>query len=453
MRWPPLISLVFVTFCSAAGPLTVVIDLNEKFLDVSNEGLWIVKFYAPWCAHCKRLLPVWEHLGYAVSDKNLPVRVAKMDCTRFTAACNKLSITGYPTVIFVVRVFWLSFRQGRRIEYYGDRTKEALFNFVVKSSAPIVENVNAVRLNDIRRDSRNDPAFVIIGDEKNDMQKEFESVADSLFSKTRFFSANAVAVPTSLRESGARVAVFKDDSFFPYHGSAEGLKRWVMAERWSLIPRATPSNLAELASTGKLTVLVISSELERLNHSSPIGVFYEMARGAAEDLRKNEYLWSRYQFAWLDGPEVATNIIMGNMEAPNIMVFNYSTYEYYLNDDEPEKMTQASIVTWLDNLADGIEKGTVTALGGRSWPIRIKRMIYELYSNVAQMFTTQPLLSSCLFGVPIAFLSIICYSICSADFTVDREEFYPDDEDEDYDDSLEEDERAHLVDPSHAKNE
>ncbi|KIH67703.1 hypothetical protein ANCDUO_01962 [Ancylostoma duodenale] len=89
----------------------------------------------------------------------------------------------------------------------------------------------------------------------------------------------------------------------------------------------------------------------------------------------------------------------------------------------------------------------------RSWPIRIKRMIYELYSNVAQMFTTQPLLSSCLFGVPIAFLSIICYSICSADFTVDREEFYPEDEDEDYDDSLEEDERAHLVDPNHAKNE
>ncbi|KHJ83764.1 hypothetical protein OESDEN_16534 [Oesophagostomum dentatum] len=80
-------------------------------------------------------------------------------------------------------------------------------------------------------------------------------------------------------------------------------------------------------------------------------------------------------------------------------------------------------------------------------------MIYELYTNVAQMFSTQPLLSSCLFGVPIAFLSIICYSICSADFTVDREEFYPDDEDEDYDEAVEEDERAHLVDASHAKNE
>uniref|UniRef100_L7MMZ5 UNC-74 n=2 Tax=Oesophagostomum dentatum TaxID=61180 RepID=L7MMZ5_OESDE len=445
MRFSPLSLLAVVAICSAAGPLTVVIDLNEKFLDVSDEGLWIVKFYAPWCAHCKRLLPVWEHLGYAVSDKNLPVRVAKMDCTRFTSACNKLSISGYPTVIF--------FRNGRRIEYHGERTKEALFNFVVKSSAPIVEKVNAVRLNEIRRDSRNDPAFVIIGEDKDEMQAEFEAVADSLFSKTRFFSASPAAVPTSLRESGSRIAVFKDDSFFPYHGTVEGLKRWIMAERWSLMPRATPTNIAEIGTNGKLTVLVVCTELDRLNQTSPIGIFCEMARGAAEELRKNEYLWSRFQFAWLDGPEIAMNIVMGNMDPPNILVFNYSTYEYYLSDDEPEKMTKASIVTWLNHLADALEKKVAVGHGGRSWPTRIKRMIYELYTNVAQMFSTQPLLSSCLFGVPIAFLSIICYSICSADFTVDREEFYPDDEDEDYDEAVEEDERAHLVDASHAKNE
>lgn len=43
MLWLPLFSLAVVALCSAAGPLTVVIDLNEKFLDVSNEGLWIVK--------------------------------------------------------------------------------------------------------------------------------------------------------------------------------------------------------------------------------------------------------------------------------------------------------------------------------------------------------------------------------------------------------------------------
>lgn len=45
-------------------------------------------------------------------------------------------------------------------------------------------------------------------------------------------------------------------------------------------------------------------------------------------------------------------------------MLNYSTYEYYLNDDEPEKVTRKSIVSWLNNLADGIEKGTASAHGG-----------------------------------------------------------------------------------------
>ncbi|KAK6053756.1 protein disulfide-isomerase domain protein [Cooperia oncophora] len=151
MQWYTIFSLAVLPCCLlAASSLTVVIDLNEKFLDVSNEGFWIVKFYAPWCAHCKRLLPVWEHLGHAVNDKNLPVRVAKMDCTRFTSACNSLSISGYPTILF--------FRHsGRRIEYYGERSKEALFNFVVKSSAPVIEKISAARINDIKTKTlRND---------------------------------------------------------------------------------------------------------------------------------------------------------------------------------------------------------------------------------------------------------------------------------------------------------
>ncbi|VDM55112.1 unnamed protein product [Angiostrongylus costaricensis] len=385
MRQPLFLLLVFSKCCLAAGQLTVVIDLNEKFLDVSDEGLWIVKFYAPWCAHCKRLLPVWEHLGHAVSDKNLPVRVAKMDCTRFTSACNKLSVNGYPTIIF--------FRHGRKIEYFGERTKEALFNFVVKSAAPVVEKV----LLQIRRDSRSDPAFVIIGDGKDDMQAEFEVIADSLFWKV--FSNCAIF------DSLTRTKSNSEGNFYSTI-IAEGLSSWIMAERWPLMPRASSSNLADIASTGKLIVLVICSELERFNLSSPIGIFCEKARQAAEDLRKSEYLWSRFQFAWLDGPELATNILC-------ILVFNYTTYEYYLNEDDPDRVTRASLVTWLNNLADGIEKGVQVSLGGRSLPTRMRRMIFEVYSNITQMFATQPLLSSVLFGMPIAFLSIICYRLSS----------------------------------------
>jgi hypothetical protein len=65
-------------------------------------------------------------------------------------------------------------------------------------------------------------------------------------------------------------------------------------------------------------------------------------------------------------------------------------------------------------------------------------MGYEITKNVYEMFYHQPILTLCLFGVPLAFFSIIIYSICSADFSVDRDEIYPEDEDMEGEDSGEE---------------
>merc|ERR1712070_999555 len=54
-----------------------LVNDGEKNLAQNGNG-WFVKFYAPWCGHCKKLAPVWDELA---ADHGENVNVAKIDCT------------------------------------------------------------------------------------------------------------------------------------------------------------------------------------------------------------------------------------------------------------------------------------------------------------------------------------------------------------------------------------
>uniref|UniRef100_A0A1B0DK03 Uncharacterized protein n=1 Tax=Phlebotomus papatasi TaxID=29031 RepID=A0A1B0DK03_PHLPP len=116
------------------GPFSAgsrVIELSDRFLDVRHEGQWFVKFYAPWCGHCKRLEPVWSHVAQTLYNTN--VRVGKVDCTRFTSVAQAFSINSFPTIIFL--------KDGVEFVYNGERSKEELIHFVMRMSGPPVQLV------------------------------------------------------------------------------------------------------------------------------------------------------------------------------------------------------------------------------------------------------------------------------------------------------------------------
>jgi protein disulfide-isomerase-like protein len=105
----------------------VTVLTDENFASETAAGAWLVKFYAPWCGHCKSLAPTWEKLAAAqLQKKSGAFKIAKIDCTSAGKdTCTKLNVGGYPTLKAIV--------DGKTIEYDGaERTLEAFNSFISK---------------------------------------------------------------------------------------------------------------------------------------------------------------------------------------------------------------------------------------------------------------------------------------------------------------------------------
>ena len=71
---------------------------GEKTNKDTNGNGWFVKFYAPWCGHCKKLAPTWAEFADTYASE---VNVAHMDCTEESskAICAEMGVKGYPDLL------------------------------------------------------------------------------------------------------------------------------------------------------------------------------------------------------------------------------------------------------------------------------------------------------------------------------------------------------------------
>jgi len=97
----------------------VASNFDKVAMDKTKDVL--VEFYAPWCGHCKQLVPIYDELGEKYKDSD-DVVIAKMDATANEIEHTK--IQSFPTIKLYKK------DDNKVIEYSGERTLAGLTKFL-----------------------------------------------------------------------------------------------------------------------------------------------------------------------------------------------------------------------------------------------------------------------------------------------------------------------------------
>lgn len=104
-------------------------DEHVTVLTTSNFGSFVerhpkvfVKFYAPWCGHCKAMAPAYSKLAEKMKNQENGIPIAKVDATIEKDLAEKYQIQGFPTLKMFIN--------GEPVDYNGERNEEAITEWI-----------------------------------------------------------------------------------------------------------------------------------------------------------------------------------------------------------------------------------------------------------------------------------------------------------------------------------
>lgn len=337
------------------------IDEFEKALETNRYVL--IKWYAPWCSHCKAMAEDYKtaatELHKLQLEKQLNLKenesllLAEVDATELGDLSQKYNVQGYPTLQWFVNGI-------RKTEYGGGRAVEDVVKFVQSNIGPSLKTVTTEELDTMLKDRKSGHAVIAISGKADDIKYKIAatSVAD-----LPMIAAHVVFIET---QSDNKLVIYKgtdekveisQKEVLDLYNSKE-LDEWIKKERKPLFGQINEDNFElymEFAVKGLFWVCFDSKTMNE-DVKKYSGMLVEAAK-------KKEY-----PFVWIDVDEFEEqakqelkcttyptivlqrgDLVGENKEEPDAQV------EKFVRSfsDDPSKFTTAAVEKFFTDIESG----------------------------------------------------------------------------------------------------
>ncbi|KAJ5078428.1 protein disulfide isomerase [Anaeramoeba ignava] len=331
--------LIILTLLSLLQSKVTVLDKGNFKEIIEDRAVTLVKFYAPWCTHCKALAPIFEEASDKIEELGLDALFADVDATAETELAQEYEIRGYPTVI--------AFKKGVMYENYpGARTVEALISYVQALLLPPIFKIE--ELEKAKQFSKQFPISLIVFNENDDDEyfAELETMVEKKeFKKMKcaYIQDKEIAKEMGLEKlPGAILYRNLDSHTEKFEGDAiKDLKKFALENQLPLFEELSAQNYQEYMSSS--TPLILNFiDPETKEQSLDL-----VAKIAAE-------FKSKLLFVWIDGKQMrqyANNFAIQSF--PAMVIFDkIKEKRYYKLDPSEEEINEESYRTFLQNFLD-----------------------------------------------------------------------------------------------------
>lgn len=368
---------------AAAARAEVEVMTDANFAGLIKDESFLVKFYAPWCGHCKHLAPIFDRASELLAGE---MKFGKVDATAQTNLKAKYDITGYPTVKF--------FRDGKVQDYEFPRTEEGFVSFAKRMNGPSVHRLaTESKIKDFTKNDVNAVSFIFAKPEagldgNNDLYDNFKAVAKSLQASQIFAETRAAGWVTSFEGQDAPFIVKIEQGEAPvfYDGDAtdeDELEAWVKSNQFRVLTEIDGRNFRTLSYSGRLLAIGVVNPGSKRPTEHFLGALRRLAR---PDSPLSDDVRSKFYFCYLDGVRWADFVTQFNIkqdQLPRVFVLNGETKTFF-EDVEVDEIDEME--TFLTEVVGGkvpAQREGIWGMPARWWRRFVDALPYSALLAVA----------------------------------------------------------------------